>query len=60
MPFDIRKIGSVYKLFNTEKKRFVNVNYKTRQTAAAAAKNFIRYDSIRNKMSAISNAKKYR
>ena len=43
MPFSVKKVPGGYKLFNTDKKVFVNVLYKTRQSAKNAGNNFMRY-----------------
>ena len=43
MPFSIKKVAGGYKLFNIQKKIFVNVLYKSRQTAKNAGDNFMRY-----------------
>ena len=32
MPYQIKKINNVYKLWNIKKKIFVNINYKSKET----------------------------
>lgn len=43
MPFELRKHKDGFRLYNTQKKRFVPVVYKTEKTAKAAAINFMSY-----------------
>ena len=43
MPYQIKKINNVYKLWNIKKKIFVNINYKSKETAQKAGINFMRY-----------------
>ena len=43
MPYQIKKINNVYKLWNIKKKIFVNINYKSKETAQKAGMNFMRY-----------------
>jgi len=43
MPFQIRKIKDKFKLYNLEKKQYVNISYKTKESALSASKNFMRY-----------------
>lgn len=43
MPYRIEKKDNVYKLFNLTKKEYVKVNFKTKETAISAGKNYIRY-----------------
>ena len=43
MPFQVRKIKDKYRLYNLDKKKYVNVNYKTKQSALNAAKTLMRY-----------------
>ena len=43
MPYQIKKVGQHYKLWNIKKKVFVNKNYKSKQTAANAGINFGKY-----------------
>tara|TARA_R110000803_G_scaffold3926_2_gene13435 strand:- start:3499 stop:3642 length:144 start_codon:yes stop_codon:yes gene_type:complete len=43
MPFSIKKVKGGYKLYNTDKKVFVNVLYKSRDSAKNAGNNFMRY-----------------
>lgn len=43
MPFSIKKVPGGFKLFNIQKKKFVNVLYKSRKTAKSAGDNFMRY-----------------
>ena len=43
MPYQIKKQGEKYKLWNISKKQFVNKEYKSKETAINAGKNFMRY-----------------
>jgi hypothetical protein len=43
MPYHIKKIGKKYKLYNINKKKFVNIEYKSKESAIRAGKNFMRY-----------------
>ena len=43
MPYEVRKIKDKFKLYNLHKKKYVNVNYKTKQSALNAGKNFMKY-----------------
>ena len=43
MPWKIVKQGDVFRLFNTEKKKYVNKTFKTRQAALNTKKNYERY-----------------
>ena len=43
MPFTIKKVPDGYKLYNSQKKKFVPVVYKSRKTARSAGTNFMRY-----------------
>tara|TARA_R110001592_G_scaffold96063_5_gene276169 strand:+ start:1417 stop:1596 length:180 start_codon:yes stop_codon:yes gene_type:complete len=43
MPYQIKKVGKSYKLYNLSKKKFVNINYKSKASAMSAGKNFMRY-----------------
>ena len=43
MPYQVKKIGKVYKLYNLHKKEYVNVNFKTKETAFKAGMNYMRY-----------------
>lgn len=43
MPYRIEKKDNVYKLFNLTKKEYVKVNFKTKETAISAGKNYMRY-----------------
>ena len=48
MPYQIKKVGTSYKLYNLHKKKYVNVNYKSRASAMSAGKNFMRYRGEKN------------
>ena len=48
MPYQIKKVGKSFKLYNLHKKKYVNVNYKTKQTAINAGRNFMRYRGEKN------------
>ncbi len=43
MPYQVKKVGDKFKLYNLHKKQYVNVNYKTKESAINAGKNFMRY-----------------
>ena len=43
MPYQIKKVGPHWKLWNIKKKEFVNKNYKSKASAAASGINFGRY-----------------
>ena len=43
MPYRVDKKDNVYKLFNLTKKEYVKVNFKTRESAISAGKNYMRY-----------------
>jgi len=48
MPWVVKKVGEVYKLYNTDKKTFVNKNFKTRKSALATRKNYENYYKKKN------------
>ena len=43
MPWRIDKVNGKYKLYNLDKKLYVNVNFKTRKSASNAKKNYENY-----------------
>tara|TARA_R110000803_G_scaffold94043_2_gene161511 strand:- start:17 stop:172 length:156 start_codon:yes stop_codon:yes gene_type:complete len=43
MPFVVRKIKGKFKLYNLQKKKYVSVNYKSKESATRAGKNFMKY-----------------
>lgn len=43
MPYRVDKKDNVYKLFNLTKKEYVKKNFKTKETAISAGKNYMRY-----------------
>ena len=43
MPYKVEKKDNVYKLFNLTKKEYVKKNFKTKETAISAGKNYMRY-----------------
>jgi len=43
MPWAIKKVGTIYKLYNLEKKTYVNKTFKSRQAAVNTKKNYERY-----------------
>ena len=43
MPFQVKKVGDKYKLWRLKEKTFVKREYKTKESAIAAAKNFMKY-----------------
>ena len=50
MPYQIKKINGKYRLYNKTKKKYVNVRYKTRQSAINAGINFMRYRGEKGKI----------
>lgn len=50
MPYLIKKIGNSFKLYNLTKKEFVNIKYKSKQTAVNAGKNFMKYRGEKPKL----------
>ena len=43
MPYEVRKVKDKFKLYNLHKKKYVNVNYKSKDSALSAGKNFMKY-----------------
>lgn len=43
MPYKIIKKDDKFKLYNLTKKEFVNKNFKTKESAVSAGKNYMRY-----------------
>jgi len=43
MPWRIDKVGDKYKLYNLDKKTYVNKTFNTRKSAISARKNYGRY-----------------
>ncbi len=43
MPYQVKKIKNKYKLYNLHKKKYVNINYTTKQKAINSAKVFMKY-----------------
>ena len=43
MPYQVKKIGKTYQLYNLEKKTFVNMKFRSKKAAISAGKNFMRY-----------------
>jgi|TARA_R110002020_G_scaffold153222_2_gene332590 hypothetical protein len=43
MPYQIKKVGDKYKLYNLHKKEYVNKEYKSKQSAINSGMNFMRY-----------------
>lgn len=43
MPYQIKKVGNKYKLYNLHKKQYVKVSFNTRESAIRQGKNFMRY-----------------
>lgn len=46
MPFQIKKVGDKWKVYNLEKKRYAKATFNTKQTATRQAKNWERYSKI--------------
>tara|TARA_R110002012_G_scaffold209310_1_gene379668 strand:- start:535 stop:714 length:180 start_codon:yes stop_codon:yes gene_type:complete len=47
MPWKVIKKGDKFKLYNIDKKKFVNKEFKTRQAAINTRKNYERYSNIK-------------
>ena len=47
MPYEIKKVGEKYRLWNISKKQYAKPTYNTRQSAKNAASNFMRYDKVK-------------
>lgn len=43
MPYQIKKVGEKYKLYNLSKKQFVNKTFNSKESAIRAGKNYMRY-----------------
>jgi hypothetical protein len=43
MPYTIKKKNDKYKLYNDKKKEFVKIDYKSKQSAINAGKQFMKY-----------------
>lgn len=43
MPYQIKKVGKKYKLYNIKKKEYVNKEFNSKETAISAGKNYMRY-----------------
>jgi|TARA_Y100000310_G_scaffold144475_1_gene143735 hypothetical protein len=43
MPYQVKKIKNKYKLYNLHKKKYVKINYSTKQKAINSAKVFMKY-----------------
>lgn len=43
MPYQVKKIGKIYKLYNLKKKEYVKVNFKSKDSAFRAGMNYMRY-----------------
>lgn len=43
MPWKVKKVDDKYKLYNLDKKTFVNKTFKTRQAAVNTKKNYENY-----------------
>ena len=43
MPYQVKKVGKKYKLYNLSKKSFVNKEFNTKDSAISAGKNYMRY-----------------
>ena len=43
MPYEIRQKGNKFKLYNLHKKEYVNIDFKSKESALNAGKNFMRY-----------------
>ncbi len=43
MPWRIDKVGDKFKLYNLDKKKYVNKSFNSRSSAISARKNYARY-----------------
>ena len=43
MPYQIKKVGDKYRLYNLSKKVFVNKYFNSKESAISAGKNYMRY-----------------
>ena len=43
MPFQIKKVGKKYKLWNLKKKVYVKKEFNSKMTAVSAGKNYMKY-----------------
>ena len=43
MPWRIDKVGDKFKLYNLDKKKYVNKSFNSRSSASSARKNYARY-----------------
>ena len=43
MPYQVKKVGDKYKLWNISKKEYVNKSYNSKETAIKSGMNFMRY-----------------
>ena len=43
MPYQIKKVGDKYRLYNLSKKVFVNKFFNSKESAISAGKNYMRY-----------------
>ena len=50
MPFAIQKVGTGYKLYNLEKKKYAKRTFKTRQAASNTKKVYMNYDKKKQKL----------
>jgi|TARA_R100000329_G_C7614365_1_gene218065 hypothetical protein len=49
MPFVVKKVEDKYKIYNKDKKRFVNKTFNSRKSAMSAKKNYENYEKRNNK-----------
>lgn len=43
MPYQVKKVGDKYQLWNITKKEYVNKKYNSKETAVKSGMNFMRY-----------------
>ena len=43
MPFQVKKEGDKWRLFNIQKKEYTKTKFKSKETAISAGKNYMRY-----------------
>ena len=49
MPFEIRKKGDKYRLYNLEKRRYAKATFNSRESAKRQASNWMRRERYRSK-----------
>jgi len=49
MPWSVKKVGEIYKLYNTDTKKYVNKSFNTKQSAINTRRNYQNYSRKKNK-----------